>query len=88
MDPASGTLRHARGDFAEVVRDSSAYAAAESEGDYGGMALATVAALDRVLNVRDPASSSCLALRTRMNSGCAMSDSNSATGISRFTAPR
>ena len=55
MDPASGTLRHARGNFAEVVRDSSAYAAAESQGDYGGMALATVAALDRVLNVRDPA---------------------------------
>ena len=55
MDPASGTLRHARGNFAEVVRDSSAYATAKSQGDFGGMALATVAALDHVLNVQDPA---------------------------------
>jgi bacillolysin len=55
MDPASGTLRHLRGNLAQLVEDFPGYANARSQADYSAMALGTLAALDQVLNVQDPA---------------------------------
>ena len=54
MDSGSGTLRHLRGDLSSVVADNIPYAEARARGDFGGMALATVAPLSRVMKIQEP----------------------------------
>ncbi len=54
MDSASGTLRHLRGDLSSVVADDPAFAEARMRQDFGGMALATLTPLGRVMNIQKP----------------------------------
>ena len=54
MDSASATLRHLRGDLSSVVAESAPFAEARARGDFGGMALATVAPLGRVMKIQKP----------------------------------
>jgi len=55
MDITGGTLRYLHGDLRRVAESSMAYQVAQAGGDFGGMAVATVEALSRVMKIVQPA---------------------------------
>ncbi len=56
LDSVDGTLHQARGDLAAVVDGDLSYRAAQREGDFVAMAIATVAALGPAVGIREAGS--------------------------------
>ncbi len=55
VDQVAGTVRHLCGDLRKAVEPSASFRSAKEQGDYPQMAVATLTAVSRAMNIRNPA---------------------------------